>query len=245
MPQLIRSSVTPLYHQLAQTLRAQIRSGAIPAGQQLPPERELMEIYQVSRNTVRLAIDALEREGLVDRDQGRGTFAAEPKLQLGVMRLTSFTEDMLERGLTPSSRLIECRTELPPPAIAEKLQLLPNEPALMIVRLRYADAEPMALNSSYFSLAQCPTLAEDDLEQGSIYDLLNRKYGITLAKAEQTVRARNATPQEASLLNVKAGTSLLVVEGTVFSSDNHAVEHLRSLYRSDRYEFRVNPLRIA
>lgn len=245
MPQLIRTSVTPLYHQLAQALRAQIRSGSICAGQQLPTERDLMEIYHVSRNTVRLAIDALEREGLVERDQGRGTFAAEPKLQLGLMKLTSFTEDMLERGLKPGSRMIDCKMELPPPAIAAKLQLLPNEEALLIVRLRYADAEPMALNISYFSLSLCPGLENEDMEQQSIYDVLGKKYGISLARAEQTIRAKSATAQEAGLLNVKTGSSLLVVEGTVFTTENQPIEHLRSIYRSDRYEFRVNPVRIS
>lgn len=244
MPQLIRTSTTPLYHQLFQTLRAQIRSGKIASGEQLPPERELMSIYQVSRNTVRLAVDSLEREGLVERNQGRGTFVVEPKLQLGVMRLTSFSEDMLERGLRPSSRLIQISEELPPPTIAEKMRLLPGENALLITRLRYADEEPMALSISYFSLSLCPGLAGEDLENQSVYDLLEKKYGISLARAEQSIRGRSANTQEASWLNIKIGSPLLVVEGIVLTQDDQPIEHLRTLYRSDRYEFKINPVRI-
>jgi len=244
MPKLIRTSLLPLYHQLAQTIRKQISSKNILPGQQLPSERELMAIYNVSRNTVRQAIDALEREGLVERDQGRGTFVVEPKLQLGVTRLTSFTEDMLERRLKPSSRLIQCRIELPLGLIAEQLQLLPNEEALLIQRLRYADDEPMALNISYFSLALCPGLKGENLENQSIYRLLEEKYGIKLAQAEQSIRAKSANSQEASLLNIKPGAPLLVVEGTVLTEDGQPIEHLQTIYRSDRYEFRANSVRV-
>ncbi|HEX2979468.1 MAG TPA: GntR family transcriptional regulator [Anaerolineaceae bacterium] len=244
MPQLIRASSTPLYHQLAQTLRAQLRSGAIPAGEKIPTERELMELYHVSRNTVRLAVDALEREGLVERLHGSGTYAVEPKLQLGIMRLTSFTEDMLERGLSPASRLIQAEVQTPPPTIAEKLHLLPGEKALLVTRLRYADGEPMSMNTSYFTIAHCPGLPNEDFENQSIYTLLEKKFGMTISRAEQSIRARGATAQESTLLNVKPGVPLLVVEGTVFAEDDSPIEFLRSIYRSDRYEFRVNPIRV-
>ncbi len=244
MPKLIRTSVLPLYYQLAQTIRKQMDAGDLLPGQQLPSERDLMSLHGVSRNTVRQAIDALEREGLVERDQGRGTFVSEPKLQLGVTRLTSFTEDMQERGLKPFSRLIQWGVEPSLGPIAEQLQLLPNEEVLFVQRLRYADDEPMALSTSYFSLAVCPGLKDENVENQSIYRLLEEKYGIKLTQAEQSIRAKSANAQEASLLNVKPGASLLVVEGTVLTAIGQPVEHLQTIYRSDRYEFRVHSVRV-
>lgn len=244
MTTLIKTSPIPLYHQLAQILRSQIRSGVFQPGAKLPPERELMNLYGVSRNTVRQAIDLLAREGLLQRDQGRGTFVSRPKLRLGVMQLTSFTEDMLERNLKPSSKLLRRSIEIPPEQVADALGLAPGEKAILIERLRFADDTPMALNTSYFVLALCPGLAQEDVESQSIYWLLENKYGLRIARAEQTIRATSASHQEAVLLAVPPGAPLLVVEGVAIAEDERRVEYLRSIYRSDRYEFTVNPIRL-
>jgi GntR family transcriptional regulator len=244
MSTLNKISPIPLYHQLAQALRAQIRSGIFQPGAKFPPERELMQTYSVSRNTVRQAIDLLAREGLLQRDQGRGTFVTKPKLSLGVMRLTSFTEDMLERDLKPSSVLLQRTIEVPPMQVADALCLAPGEKTILIERLRLADGTPMALNTSYFALSICPGLIQEDVESQSIYWLLENRYGIRLARAEQTIRAASATQREADLLAISPGSPLLVIEGVAIAEDERRVEYLRSIYRSDRYEFTVNPIRL-
>lgn len=245
MPQLNKISALPLYYQLAQALRDKIRAGEYTKGDQIASERELMDVYRVSRNTVRDAIDCLVNEGLLVREHGRGTFVADPTLKLGLMRLTSFTEDMRERHQVPSSRLISKEVLTPPPAVQKQLGLLEYEKVFKIVRLRYADGIPMALNISYFTLDSCPGLVEEDLENQSVYEILERKFGVRIARAEQIIRADNASDYQAQMLSVNAGVPILVIEGVVYQEDGRPIEHLCSIYRSDRYVFSINPVRLS
>lgn len=244
MPELSKESNVPLYHQLAAMLRTQIHSKVYAPGAKLPTERDLMEIFDVSRNTVRLAVGQLETEGLVKRDQGRGTFIQEPKLQLGLMKLTSFSEDMQERNLIPSTKLIDKKVVQPLPEIAKLLKLLPFDTTLYVERLRYADGIPMAINVSHFTMQLCPGLIEENLETNSIYKILENKYGVRIKRGEQVIKASRATAVEAELLQISKNDPLLVIEGVVYSEEETPIEHLRSIYRSDRYEFFINPVRV-
>jgi GntR family transcriptional regulator len=244
MPKLNKDSAIPLYYQLAQTLREQIRTGEYLEGDQIVSERQLMDIYQVSRNTVRDAIDCLVNEGLLAREHGKGTFVTNPTLKLGLMRLTSFSEDMRERHQVPSSRSISKEIIVPPAMIKKQLGLLNDEKVFHIVRLRYADGIPMALNISYFSLDACPGLIKEDLENQSVYEILEAKFGIRIARAEQIIRADRASEYQAQKLKVPTGEPILIIEGVVFQEDGRPIEHLCSIYRSDRYVFSVNPVRI-
>lgn len=245
MPKLNKNSALPLYYQLAQALREKIRAGEYAKGDQIASERDLMDVYQVSRNTVRDAIDSLVNEGLLAREHGRGTFVADPMLKLGIMRLTSFTEDMRERHQEPSSTLISRALLAPPPTIQQQLGLLSEEKALKIERLRFADGIPMSLNISYFNLQTCPGLVEENIENQSVYEILERKFGVRLARAEQIIRADSASEYQAQMLNVAAGVPILVIEGVVFLEDGRPIEHLCSIYRSDRYVFSINPVRVS
>ena len=244
MPKLLKDSNIPLYHQLALIFRSQIRSKVFKPGEKFPTERDLMKKFEVSRNTVRLAIRELETEGLVKRDQGRGTFVSEPKLKLGVMRLTGFSEDMQERNLYPSTKLLKGEVVHPPQEIAKLLKLFPNETTLYIERLRYANGIPMAINISYFAAQSFPGFVEEDFSFQSIYAILENKYGVHITKGEQVIRAKNAMQQEAELLQISTGDAILIVEGVIFSDNGMPIEYMKSIYRSDRYEFFVNPVRI-
>lgn len=244
MPKLLKDNNIPLYHQLAAIFRSQIRSKQFFPGEKFPTERDLMNTFGVSRNTVRLAIRELELEGLVKRDQGRGTFVSEPKLKLGLMRLTGFSEDMQERNLYPSTKLLKKEVVQPPQEIAKLLKLFPHETTLYIERLRYANDIPMAINISYFTTQSFPGFIEEDFSSSSIYALLENKYGVHITKGEQVIKAKNATQQEAELLQISYRDSILVVEGVIYSDDKTPIEHMKSIYRADRYEFFVNPVRI-
>lgn len=244
MPKLLKESDIPLYHQLASIFRLQIRSKQFIPGQKFPTERYLMDYFEVSRNTVRLAIRELEIEGLLKRDQGRGTFVSEPKLKLGLMRLTSFTEDMQERNLRPSTKLLKKEVVHPPQEIARLLKLFPHETTLYIERLRYANGIPMAINNSHFTTQSFPGFIEEDFSSNSIYDILENKYGVHITKGEQVIKAKTATQQEAELLQISNQDSLLVIEGVIYADNGTPIEHMKSIYRSDRYEFFVNPVRI-
>lgn len=244
MNRLSKNTVIPLYHQLADLLRSKISSGEYALGQQLPSERELMSTYEISRNTVRDAIDVLVQEGLVERDHGRGTFVALPKLKLGLTRMTSFSEDMRERNLRPASQLLNSEVIFPPDAVAARLQALPGEKVLYLKRLRLADDLPMAINISYFTLTQFPDLAKENFQDESAYWILEHKYQVRLSHAEQTMRACSATQNQAELLKIAKGDPILVIEGVAFNCDSVPIEFMTQIYRGDRYVFSINPIRL-
>lgn len=243
MDKLSKNAVVPLYYQLADVLRNRITSGEFNVGQQLPSERDLMSTFTISRNTVRDAIDVLVQEGLVERSHGKGMFVSSPQLKLGLSRMTSFTEDMRERNLRPSSQLIKAEVIYPPEAIAHELQLLEGEKVLYLERLRLADDLPMAINLSYFPFSQYPALLDEESYNGSMYQILEEKYQVHIAHAEQTVKAAVATQQQADWLKIAKGDPILVIAGTAYSSDDVPVEYMHQVYRGDRYVFSINPIR--
>lgn len=245
MAQLDRQSFEPLYHQVAEIVRAAIESGELPVGTRVPSERELMQQYEISRNTARRALDTLAREGLIYFVQGRGTFVAPSKMRHGLARLSGFTEDMIRAGLKPSSRLLKMQLIAPPPKVARCLQLRPDQQVICIERLRLADNQPMALNTSYVPYHLCPQLLQEDLEKDSLFRLLEEKYGLRLWRSEQVLRPAVATEYEAELLGVALYTPLLLAEGTTYLKEDIPIEYMTLLYRGDRYEFVIHMTRDA
>jgi GntR family transcriptional regulator len=242
MTTLNRSSFTPIYYQLSENIRAMIENGLLP-GDQLPSENELTTKYNVSRNTVRLAIDMLIKQGLVYRQKGKGTFVAPERMHYGLLQLASFSEEMRRRGLRTGSHVLNFAQTVPPAKIAAHLQLRADQQTFLIERLRLANDEPLALHKSYVPCVLCPTLAEEDLTTGSLYQLLEGKYGLRIERAAQTLKPTIANEYEAKLLQVEIGSPLLLVEGTVCLDHGAPVEYAKLVYRGDRYEFSIHATR--
>lgn len=241
---LDRSSWEPLYSQIAERIRLSIEQELHP-GEQIPSENDLIQVYHVSRNTVRLAIEALVKQGLVYRIRGKGTFVAPERLQYGFFKLVSFTEEILRLGMRPSSHLLSL-TRLPPAQhIADALCLEPGEEVFLVERLRLANGRPMALNSSHLPCRLCPGLEQEDLEAGSIYQTIEQKYRLRIGSANQTLKPVAAAPVEAELLQVNVGSPLLLVEGVALLTDGTPIEYARLLYRGDSYEFPIRAVRQA
>lgn len=209
----------------------------------LPTERELASRYEVSRATVRQALDALEESGTVYRVQGAGTFVAGPHVSKS-LSLTSFSEDMRMRGLRPSSRVLAA-DEVPADAvIAEDLQIPAAASVVRLVRVRLADDSPMCLETAYLPAARVPGLLENDLAT-SLYDLLERRYGLRLGRANQRLDAVTATETDAGLLAVPPGAPALRVHRISFDERDQPVERTTSLYRADRYDMQFAIRRAA
>lgn len=229
----------PRYYQLANILREQILAGKLAAHQPIPSERELEKIYNVSRTTIRPAIDILVRQGFLYRAHGKGTFVSPPKLQKGISELTSFTEDMKRRGITPGQKILAIGYVEPPEKVRAQLELPRDVTEVLCVdRIRLGDGAPMGLQTSYYSLPAGETLTREELEAaGSIYMLLRDKLHLIPTEADETLEVTLATPHEASLLHVKAGSPLLLSERTTYSQTRRVIEFAKILYRGDRYRY--------
>jgi len=242
---LDRRSFKPIYFQLSELIQNLIEDGELSPGAQLPSERELMGQFDISRNTVRLAMDYLLKAGLVYRLPTKGTFVASGKMPYGLYGLSSFTEDMTHLGRKPGGRLLDFSVITPAPRIAQALRLSNFQQVFKIERLRLADDEPMALNTSYIPEHLCPNLSPADLEakNSSLYAIFEKKYGLMLWRSERVVEPVIARDYEVELLEVSPRSSLLLVEGTTYLVEDQPIEYVKVIYRSDRFQFSIHALR--
>jgi GntR family transcriptional regulator len=229
----------PRYYQLANILRESIANGRFEAHQPIPSERQLEGLYSVSRTTIRQAIDLLIRQGFLYREHGRGTFVSPQKLQKGISELTSFTEDMLRRGIRPGQKILEIGYVEPSNSVRQHLEL-PGSfgQILRIERLRLGDDMPMGLQTSYYALPEGQSISRQDLEAfGSIYKMLQEKFHLIPTEADETLEVTLATPREATLLQIPPGSPLLLSERTTYSQYRRVIEFVKILYRGDRYRY--------
>ncbi|MEM9430033.1 MAG: GntR family transcriptional regulator [Pseudomonadota bacterium] len=231
----------PRYVQLRRRLEQGIGTGVLPPNSSLPPEREMAEITDLSRVTVRKAIQELVREGLVEQRQGSGTFIREPlaRMEQSLSRLSSFTEDMTQRGMETRSRWLERGVFAPNEQEARVLDLVEGDEVARIYRLREAGGRPMALERASLPLDVLPNPLE---VKTSLYKVLGLS-GLRPVRAVQKISAINLDAPEAELLGVVEGAAGLRIERTSFLETGRAAELTRSLYRGDAYDF-VAELRI-
>ncbi|HVK24094.1 MAG TPA: GntR family transcriptional regulator [Actinokineospora sp.] len=210
--------------------------GSLPPGSPIPTERSLATDFDVSRTTVRQALAELTVEGRLLRVQGKGTFAAEPKVAQR-LQLSSYTEDMRAQGREPSSKLLEV-AEIPAEVeLARLLGVRPGAKVLRLHRLRLADGEPMALESTHLPLGRFRGLRRFVVDGGSLYQVLRDRFGVEMGHAEETIETALAAPHEADLLGADVGMPMLLLSRHSFDADEKPVEWVRSLYRGDRYKF--------
>lgn len=226
----------PLYHQLKTILLQRVKSGELKANEKLPSEDEIAEQYGISKATVRQAIGELAMEGLIRREQGRGTYVAEQKIEQGPRALTGFTEEMLKRGLRASSRVLKQRVIKAGPDIAEKLGIGEGDQVFELTRLRLADGEPMGLQTALVPLALAPGLSDENFESASLYEILENKYGLVASRAEETHTAILLEGREAKLLKAAMGAPALAAERVTYLADRRPFEMVHSIMRGDRYK---------
>ena len=217
MERINRASKLPLYHQLYEILRDDVLSGKWQPGDMIPPESELIERYQVSRTTVRQVLDMLVSDGLIHRQQGRGTIVAHPTVEQALVRIVSFTEDMGQRGFRPGTKVLSSGLVPAPPEIAEKLEVEPGEELAHLERLRLASDEPMSIEVCYLVHRHCPGVLEGEYAANPLRKALENDYGIRLVRAKQVIRAVLATPRLAHLLSIPSQSALLFIERVSFS----------------------------
>lgn len=204
----------------------------------LPTERELMQRYGVSRMTVREALSRLADDGRIYRVQGSGSYVADPGTIRKSLTLTSFSEDITARRMTPGATLLALDRAEADAAVARDLALSPGDPVVRIVRLRTADGAPMCLERVWLPELLVPDLIEAGIGE-SLYDAL-ATYGLDPQHADQTIRATVVNAEEAHLLDVPAHSPALHVSRITYDALGRAVERAHSLYRADRYDFHLS-----
>jgi GntR family transcriptional regulator len=201
----------------------------------LPTERQLAEMLQVSRLTVRRALDDLTAQNLVYRIQGSGTFV-RPSRIAKTIELTSFSEDMRSRGLAPGSVAIEISEEPAGAQVAAVLELSPGTPLTSVRRVRTADDTRMCLEHFQVPSYLVPGLTSSDLT-GSLYELLSSRYGIVIDHADQSIRATVLDPGDAAQLGVPPYSPAFEVRRIAIDSRGRPIERAVSLYRGDKYSY--------
>jgi DNA-binding GntR family transcriptional regulator len=235
----------PKYLSVREHLRRRV--AALPEHTLLPPEPTLCAEYGVSRITLRRAVDGLVADGHLVREQGRGTYVTRPAIrheyrESFVHRIAGFNSVMSETGAQVGTSVLTQRIGLPPSTVATELALDPGADVVELVRLRSVDGTPNHVAHSFLPAQLYPRAAQADFSQGSLYDYLRRDYGADLAHARIVVDVGTAAPDEADLLQVVAGSPLLVVRTTVRDSSGHPLVHSYSRLRPDvsQVEFEVS-----
>ena len=230
--------ITSKYMWLAGLLKQQIEAEIWRPREAIPSERQLEVKYKVSRPTIRQAIDYLERSGLVYREHGRGTFVSPQKLQKGMQELTSFSEDLIRRGIKPGQIIRSISRVVPTENILRRLEMEPGTTVLQIERIRLGDNTPIGLQTSFVVLEEGQEITKEDLEKsGSLYAILQEKFNIIPTEADETLEVTLATPEEAILLHVKTDAPLLLNERLTYNQNRKPVEFVKILYRGDRYRY--------
>lgn len=226
----------PNYRRIVRLLDDKIESGEFPPGHRLPPERELCEIFGVSRITIRQALAELAARGRVVRHQGQGTFVARQNVESSLLGSFSISEALKADGRLVATRVVSCE-----PAAAnreEAFALNAGEPCgvIRIRRLRFVDGEPYALENSAFLAERFPRLESYDFGTRSLYDVVSKDYGVELIRARETLAPVVLTREEAGLLAVGTDQPALRVRRTTFDRDNTPTESAGALIRGDRCE---------
>lgn len=231
------TSPVPVYYQLYEALRSQFGSGAFMPGSRLSTERSIADAVGVSRQTVRQTLARLEREGLIYRRQGDGTYVSEPRLDGSLRVLSGFTSELSLRGMRVHNRVLDLRRVTPPTAVGETLGLeRMREGAVMLRRVRLLDGTPATLETVWLPADRCAALLDIKMEDRSLYATL-RELGIEPHRAVERLSATVLDEFEASELERRPGEAALLVERTTYDRDGSPVEAVKSLLRADRFSF--------
>ncbi|MFI7067494.1 GntR family transcriptional regulator [Kribbella sp. NPDC050124] len=232
MPQ--SSSPTPAYVRIAAALREEIRLR--PANTLVPSERELSDQHGVSRMTARKAVDLLESEGFVYRRPPRGTFVAEPRLTL---RIGSFTEEVVRLGHSPQATVLRAVQEQADPTAAEALGLPDGGEVYVIERLRSADGDAMAIESTIMPAGLAPGLLTRDLTS-SLWSLLRREFGVRPERAVARIECLPLEETASTRLGVRQASPGIVLTRHTYDGDGRCIEFATDIYRADRTAFLVS-----
>ena len=230
------SVALPRYREIARELKEQIEEEVYQEHQPIPSEPELAKLYEVSRMTARQAINELVDEGVLYRIKGKGTYVNHQKYEKSIHGLTSFSEDMIQKGFTPSSHLIQKKEIKATERIAAKLQIKPGDQVIELMRVRLADEEPMALEIVYLPTSIIKDVPEN-IGSISLYDYIEQDLGLLIDYSIQEIEAINLDDEVSQHLKVETGDPCLLICLQSYLKSGQIFEYVESYYRADRYKF--------
>ncbi|MQR95162.1 GntR family transcriptional regulator [Fictibacillus phosphorivorans] len=233
-----KTSPMPLYFQIEEAIKQKIDKGEWESETMIPSEREFAENYEVSRMTVRQAINNLVNEGYLTRRKGKGTFVSAKKIEQKLLGLTSFTEDMKSRGFRPASRLISFQKTTAENRVAKALEIKEDQVIYEIKRVRLANDIPMAFETTYVP-ADLLELNESHIKQGSLYSEVENA-GFVIDYATQSLEASISREAESEILEITKGAAVLLIKRQTYLTTGRPLELVQSVYRGDRYKFMID-----
>lgn len=226
----------PMYRIIERDIKAKIMSGELKQGDMIQSENELKEIYNVSRMTVRHALNNLVNEGFLYRHKGKGTFVSSPKIEKKIQGVLGFTEEMRRMNKEVRSEILSFKVIPAEIEIAAKLLLDPDNEVFQIRRLRYANDFPVLFEELY-----CPKDIFKDLNeeimQGSFYEYVEENLGLKIASSIQNIEAKLVTKEMAQYLRMNMGSPILYITLNSFLDNGRPFEYVKSYYRADQYRF--------
>ncbi|MFL0268635.1 GntR family transcriptional regulator [Candidatus Clostridium radicumherbarum] len=231
-----KNSIVPIYAQLEELIKQKIKEGVYLKGEALPTERELTELFGVSRMTIRQAISNLVYEGVLYRIRGKGAFVSKELIEKKI-EIESFSDDMKKRGLTPSSKVIFFEKITPDEEVRLKLKLREDEKVYFLNRLRLANNEPMAIEYCYLPEKYFPGLTKYNLIECSLYTIMKEEYNVAFNYMKQNIKAINISKKEADMLLGKSKGVGLVSFKIIYNEDENPVEYTKTIYHHERYSF--------
>lgn len=232
---LDKDNPIPLMIQLKNAIEKQIIEGVFE--DQLPSERELMRRYDVSRSTVREAINALVREGVLVKKHGKGTYVSIKSIDSWLGQLSSTTEVIRGLGMEPGAKLIDFKKVTPPQEIQEHTGF---KEAYFLKRLRLADGKPIGLEQQYYPMFIGEQLREYKLDDVTLYDVIQQELGIPFLEANQKITSGSISKQDMDYLKVDAGIHILKAERIIKGQNETIIEYEEAFYRGDMYAFELN-----
>jgi GntR family transcriptional regulator len=226
------------YQQIINYYRSLIETGKLEEGQQIPTEEEMCIYFNVSRITIRRALDGLLQEGLIYKQQGKGSFVTNKRTGIQLNHLLGFNEEMRALGYNPSSVIISKKLVKPSELVAESLNLTNGQDVYIITRLRSADNNPMAIEQVHLPFHRFPGAELEDLSS-SLYHVLEEKFGCQIDHAQQSIKAGLASESDASLLQINPGSPVLLINRITYEKLGNPFEYVQSVYRGDKYQFNV------
>ena len=232
----------PMYYQIKQSILSAIQEEKLKGGDALPTELEFCENCNVSRPTIRQALSELVTEGYLYRLKGKGTFVAQPKIEARFLnKLQSFSQEMIQKELTPSTRVMSFRIIEGNGQINKKLNLDPHEKLLYLERLRYTNGEPIIYLETYIPYRLFSEFLTRDLENNSLYTLMEELNNLRVDRVQREIEAVNATTNVAKLLEISKGKAVCLVTTVAYANKEESipVEYSVARYRGDRNKFSV------